>query len=86
MAIAIADITYMAEVLGRGRIGEDGRFRVEVAPPLIVNHRIGIMLDPTATAIEYTEELVAALEKLRGDNAITLPRIGEMYDAASVEP
>ena len=86
MTIAIADITYMGEVLGRGRIGEDGRFSVEIGPPLIVNHLTGIMLDATATEIQYTPELLAALERFRGDNAITLPRVGEAYDAASVQP
>jgi len=86
MTIAIADITYMGEVLGRGRIDQDGRFRIEVAPPLIANHRIGIMLDPEATDITYTAGLFADLERFRGDNAITIPNVGVAYDAASVRP
>jgi hypothetical protein len=84
--IAIVDITLMGETLGRGRIGSDGHFTISVDPPLIVNHRIGITLDTYATDIEYTEELLAYLEDFQGDNAITIPHVGMIYDAASVQP
>ena len=86
MTIAVADITYMGEVLGRGRIGRDGLFRIELKSPLIENHRIGIMLDLEATEIQYTAEMLAELERFRGDGAITIPNVGEAYDAASVKP
>lgn len=85
MAIVIADITLMGEILGGGRIGSDGYFTISVEPPLIVNHRIGIMLDTRVTDIQYTEELLARLEDFRGDNAITIPHIGRIYDATSVQ-
>jgi hypothetical protein len=53
---------------------------------LISNHRIGITLDATATDIRYTEAFLADLERFAGDNAITIPRVGRLYDAASVVP
>jgi hypothetical protein len=84
--IIIADVTLMGEILGRGQIGADETFSIAVDPPLIVNHRIGIMLDPQPMDFTYTQELLDALEALRGDNAITIPRVGEVYDAASVQP
>ncbi len=84
--ITIADLTLMGEVLGRGMIGPDGRFTISVTPPLIANHRIGIMLDDQNTELYFTEELLAQLEAFRGDNAIIVPRIGAVYDAASVQP
>jgi hypothetical protein len=84
--VIVVDVTLMAETLGRGRIGQDGQFGVSVDPPLIANHRIGIMLDPQATDIQYTEELLDHLERLRGDDAITIPRTGRIYDAATVQP
>jgi hypothetical protein len=83
ISIVIADLTMMGEVLGKGEIGPDGRFTIPVSPPLITNHRIGIMLD---TAAQYTQDVIAQLDSLRGDNAIALPRIGNVYDAASVKP
>ena len=86
MTIAIADITYMGEVLGRGQVDRDGLFRIELESPLILNHRIGIMLDLEATEIQYTAEMLAELERFRGDGAITIPNVGEAYDAASVKP
>ena len=86
MTIAVTDITYVGEVLGRGRIGRDGLFRIELESPLILNHRIGIMLDLEATEIQYTAEMLAELERFRGDGAITIPNVGEAYDAASVKP
>ena len=84
--ISIADLTLMGEVLGRGKVDTDGRFAISVTPPLIANHRIGIMLDDQNTELYFTEELLAQLEAFRGDNAITIPRIGAAYDAASVQP
>lgn len=84
--IIIADLTLMGETLGRGMVGPDGRFTMPVTPPLTVNHRIGIMLDAQTTEIQYTEELLTQLQTFRGDNAITLPQIGIVYDAASVQP
>jgi hypothetical protein len=84
--ISIADLTLMGESLGRGSVGPDGRFTIPVTPPLIVNHRIGILLDDQTTGFYFSEEILAQLEALRGDNAITVPRIGTAYDAASVKP
>jgi hypothetical protein len=84
--IAIVDITYMGEVLGVGRIGADEQFTIAVDPPLIANHRIGIMLDAQATEPQFTPELLIELDRARGDAAIAIPRVGMMYDAASVQP
>ena len=84
--ILIADLTLLGESLGRGKIGADGRFVIPVTPGLILNHRIGILLDTETTEIQYTEELLAQLEALRGDGAMSIPRIGTTYDAASVQP
>jgi hypothetical protein len=83
MSIVIADLTLMGQALGWGEIGPDGRFSIPVSPSLIANHRIGIMLD---TEVQYTADMIARLDALLGDNAITLPRIGQVYDAASVKP
>jgi hypothetical protein len=76
----------MGETLGRDTIGPDGRFTIPVTPPLILNHRVGILLDAQTTEIQYTEELLAQLEAFRGDNSISVPHIGTVYDAASVQP
>jgi hypothetical protein len=84
--ITIVDVTLMGQVLGRGSMDTDGHFVIPVDPPLIVNHRIGIMLDEQTTEIQYTAELLAQIEAARGDNAITIPQIGRVYDAASVQP
>jgi hypothetical protein len=84
--IVIADVTLMGEMLGRGQIDANGHFSIAVNPPLIVNHRIGIMLDPQPQDFQYTQEFFDKLEAFRGDNAITIPRVGEVYDAASVQP
>lgn len=83
LPITIVDVTLMGEVLGRGTVGSEGHFEIEVEPPLIANHRIGIMIDEDAID-EYTEELLRRLDDGTGDDAITLPRIGKIYDAATV--
>lgn len=83
LTITIADITLMGEVLGHGTIGPDGYFEIHVEPPLIANHRIGIMVDAEATD-QITEDLLRRLDDAQGQNAITLPRIGRVYDTASV--
>ena len=44
------------------------------------------MLDLETTEIQYTAEMLAELERFRGDGAITIPNVGEAYDAASVKP
>lgn len=84
--IVIADLTLMGEVMGRGTIGPDGRFEIQIAPPLIVNHRIGVMLDAESIELEFTQEVLDQLETFKGKNAITIPRIGAVFDAASVVP
>ena len=86
LPIVIADVTLMGEVLGAGKIGSDGRFSISVSPPLVANHRIAIMLDVQTGEIQYTEELLQQLEAFKGDNAIVIPHIGALYDAASVQP
>lgn len=83
LAITIVDVTLMGEVLGRGNIGPAGYFKIQVEPALIANHRIGIMVDAEATD-QVTEELLRRLSEAQGEGAITLPRIGRIYDAASV--
>jgi hypothetical protein len=84
LPIAVVDVTMMGEILGRGSIGSDGNFTISVTPPLIANHRIGIMLDEQASD-QYTEEVLMQLKNFQGENMITLPRIGRIYEAASVE-
>lgn len=84
--INIVDVTLLGQILGRGQIGSDGRFNISVQPPLIVNHRIGIMLDTQSTALPLTPDVLAQLQRFLGPNAITIPQVGELYDAASVQP
>lgn len=83
LPITMVDVTLMGEVVGRGTVGSDGRFEIKVQPPLIANRRIGIMIDEDAID-EYTEDLLGRLDEAAGDDAITLPRIGKIYDAATV--
>jgi hypothetical protein len=82
--IWIADITMTGEVIGAGQIDTDGRFQIAVDPPLIVNHRIGIMVD--ADAYDYTQAWVDELQAFSSESAITLPRIGRVYAATNVQP
>ena len=86
VGILVVDVTLMGEVLGRGQIGEDGQFSIPVQPPLIVNHRIGLMLDGQSPGIVQTQKVVGQLEQFSGDSAIMVPRVGKIYDAASVKP
>ena len=86
VGVLVVDVTLMGEVLGRGQIGEDGQFSIPVQPPLIVNHRIGLMLDGQAPGIVQTQQSLDQLEQFSGDSAITIPRVGRIYDAASVQP
>ena len=85
--IIISDLTLMGEVLGRGTVGSDGLFDIELGTPLVVNHRIGILLDGESTEFEFTQPILDELEtSFKGDEAISLPRIGAAFDAASVVP
>jgi len=84
--IVISDLTYVGEVLGRGTVDSDGRFDIQVAPPLVLNHRIGILLDGESTEFEFTQEVLDQLEAFKGEETILLPRIGIVYGAASVVP
>lgn len=86
VGILVVDVTLMGEVLGRGQIGDDGRFSISVEPPLIVNHRIGLMLDGQAPGIVQTQDALDQLGKFSGPNAIIIPRVGRLYEAASVKP
>lgn len=86
VGILVVDVTLMGEVLGRGQIGKDGQFSIAVQPPLIVNHRIGLMLDDQSPGIVQTQQAVEQLVRFDGKNAIIIPRVGKLYDAASVKP
>ena len=86
VGILVVDVTLMGQVLGRAQIGEDGRFSIPVQPPLIVNHRIGLMLDDQSPGIVQTQSALNQLEQFSGDSAIMVPRVGKIYDAASVKP
>jgi hypothetical protein len=82
--IWIADVTMTGEVIGAGQIDADGRFRVPVDPPLVLNHRIGIMVD--AHAYDNAQAWVDELQAFSSESAITLPRIGRVYAATNVKP
>jgi hypothetical protein len=89
VGLLVVDVTLMGEVLGRGQVGEDGRFSIPVQPPLILNHRIGLMLDEQSPGIVGSAQIQGAIDQLdqfSGVNAITIPRIGRIYDAATVKP
>lgn len=86
VGLLVVDVTLMGEVLGRGQVGEDGRFSIPVQPPLIVNHRIGLMLDDQSPGIVQTQGALDQLEQFGGESAITIPRVGKIYAAASVKP
>lgn len=83
LPIVVADLTLMGEVLGRGTIGGDGDFELQVTE-LITNHRVGIMLDPQMVEV-YTADLLARIEELVGEGAIVLPHIGRVYASSTVK-
>jgi hypothetical protein len=76
--IFVLNTTRNGELLGSGRIGDDGTFTVPV-PALEANVRIGLRADP--------EQQGFAPEEIRPDTeARTVPTVGYFYDTALVEP
>jgi len=74
----VIDVTLVGEKLGMGVIGEDGQFVIEVDPPLIADHAVGLALGPT----EGTELDVAEL--LQG-NYDDIPLVGVVFAEAMVQ-
>ena len=89
VGLLVVDVTLMGEVLGRGQVEEDGRFSIPVQPPLILNHRIGLMLDDQSPGIVGSAQAQGALDQLdqfSDESAIIIPHVGKIYAAASVKP
>lgn len=84
-AIIIADVTLMSQELGSGVIQNDGTFNVQVDPPLIEGHIIGIKLgvvEGETLPPNYADQLMP----YRGDGARSFPQLGFFWDTATVIP
>jgi hypothetical protein len=81
VAIRIVDASLIvgsggALVLGTGTIDSSGVFVVNVNPPLIKDHMVGIQIgDLTGTNLKYDDFL-------RGDGYVDRPMVGTVFDSA----
>jgi len=73
--LQVVDITTGGEVMGNGKINDDGHFTISLGIPVPANHVIGIRL---ATAKDPNTWL--SLWALRGENARAIPQIGDFFD------
>jgi len=76
--IRILDVSLVGEEIGSGIIGDDGTFAIEVDPPLVAGHRIGIALG----SLEGTD--IDGSLFLRGDDYVDIPLVGILFDTAWV--
>jgi hypothetical protein len=79
--IWIADVTFMGEVLGQGKIGPDGKFAIQVQP-LDANHRIGVALAELAGTPWTAEDFYRA--EFYGPDATQAPQVGFFFDTVMV--
>lgn len=69
----------LSEEIGKGKVGSDGTFSVEVNPPLVYPNMIGVMLDETRSS-PYTKDEIPCVDRCRDQ-----PLIGLLYDRVSVK-
>jgi hypothetical protein len=79
--IAIADISFMGEMLGTGKIGPDGKFSIKV-PVLEKNHRIGLRVGELAGTPWKIEDFYP--KGFWGDEATQVPQEGFFHDTTLV--
>jgi len=65
--------------LGSGPIGPDGKFSIQVDPPLIAPNLIGIMLDEGRSS-PYTKEQLPCIDRCRDQ-----PLVGLLFDRVAVK-
>jgi hypothetical protein len=76
--ILIVDVSLNTEI-GRGEVGPEGRFRVEVNPSLVYPNLIGVMLDESRSS-PYTKEEIPCVERCRDQ-----PLVGLLFDRLPVQ-
>ena len=72
LEVKIINITFMGEEIASTRIGDDGRFEVDV-PALEAGIRIGLTADIEDSDLE--EQIVP------GDGAVNVPQVGYYFDS-----
>jgi hypothetical protein len=78
--LRVVSVTQMASTLGNGVVGSDGRFQINVAPPLVEGERVGLMIgDLTGTPF-------TSIDFLRGPGYSDLPFIGVVFTSTLVIP
>lgn len=80
--IIIADVTFVGEVLGTGRIGPDGVFTIAV-PVLEKGHRIGLAIGDLTGTQWKMEDFYPP--EYHGDEAMQVPQVGFFHDTALVQ-
>jgi hypothetical protein len=84
--IVVIDVTLTGQEIGQGFIDEEGRFDIEVSPPLVSGHRIGLMAGTTyAMSPEEVQAYLQQLYPWKGEQARDLPFIGIVFDTALIE-
>lgn len=78
--LQVVDITEGGEVIGSGIIGDDNKFKIDLANPLKHGRMICIEL-----ATPRDPETWLALWELRGENARAIPQMGYYFDCAITE-
>lgn len=78
--LQVVDITEGGEVIGSGIIGDDNKFKIDLAKPLKHGRMICIEL-----ATPRDPETWLALWELRGENARAIPQMGYYFDCAITE-
>jgi hypothetical protein len=78
VSIRIVDISLVGEEIGNGVVRDDGTFVIEVNPPLVIRHRIGIAL----VSVEGTDWDSSLF--IQGKNCVDIPMVGVLLDTAWV--
>jgi hypothetical protein len=79
--IYIADITFMGEPLGTGKVGPDGKF-VIIVKPLEAAHRIGVALGILEGTPWKPEDFYR--QEFYGPDAMQVPQVAFFYDTVLV--
>ncbi len=79
--IYIADITFMGEPLGTGKVDTDGKF-VIVVKPLEAGHRIGLRLGILEGTPWKPEDFYR--QEFYGPDAMQVPQVGFFHDTVLV--
>jgi len=80
--IVIADVSFMGEALGTGKIGPDGKFSIKV-PVLEKNHRIGLRVGELAGTRWKIEDFDP--KGFWGDEATQVPQEAFFHDTTLVQ-